>query len=815
MKIRKITGAFLVLFLLVIIKLSAQTDNTLTDTSSNNPYFRNIDTEDYNAEVLNNLLKKQINEYRSKQKTDTLAIESILKSAADDQANFMVSITNLTYDQGGKKKNTGKRIAFYGGSTFGEELIIKMPVKKGNELFTYGKVVDDIMFKWLSDKKGLQVLNDPQYMFIGIGSALGEEGKKVYVSVVFGNYSSFNAGATRAKELTTSFSTKKYGLKRYDDKICKRCEKYRNIEDLQKGLFVKDNNIYFKNDNVKALKKLLKDPTDGFVVDVIQREQYPCEGENIINNNLVNKGVMIKRYKPSKLEKKNLITDPKEQKKKVEVLVGPVPKGITGEYELNLLVVIGKKVCRTISPSFDENGGVEYSNTIELLADTIVIGESDYIPTAENSTLEFKVPFDRNKFNYKPEDIEPLIKKLKEPDFVIKDLSIAAYSSIEGTDETNKMLQKKRAESMVEAINTRQKDKFVSNIVTGDNIDDFKRDVQGTEFSNMANMTINEAQEHIRKNNLTKKLEPILEKHRYAKVTMNITYDIAGKKEQAFVLSRFNKSVKENNLTRALSIQKFIFKKVMQKEYTAEAVTGQEIPETPEFAGLLLNKLWLSGLLMNKLWLEKYINNEEISEEFCEKITNLHNMAPDNFYITYNWYYCRVLHEELTSEKQIVDFQKDISNLYATGLKKQTVDLLNMEYQFKVIQYLDTLDEPPPLLLASLDTIRAISKLTETNWQNSLKLAYIFINQKDYEFAAKLIEPYINDKNPFDELIFTYIGVCSHIPYKMGSPKFVLAMNKAKELDKDRYCKLFKKDKLTIQSLENTLVKDTYCKTCF
>jgi len=332
--------------------LFSQTGTTPADTSYSKSYSRNIDSEDFSADVFNSLLKKQINDYRFKLKLDTLSTETILKNAADDQAVFMASITNITYDQDGKKKTTGKRIIFYGGSNKGEELIIKMPVKKGTEVFTYGKVVDDIMFKWLSDKKGILILNDPQYVFVGIGSSLGEEGKKVYVSAVFGNYSSFNAGARRIKELTTPFTTKKRGLKVYDDKICKRCDKFRNIEDLQKGLFVKDNNIYFKYDNVKALKKLLKDPSDGFVVDVIQKAQYPCEGDNIINNNLVNKGVMLKRYKSSKLEKKNLITDPKDLKKKIEVLVGPVPKGLTGEYELNLLVILGKKVCKTILPGY-------------------------------------------------------------------------------------------------------------------------------------------------------------------------------------------------------------------------------------------------------------------------------------------------------------------------------------------------------------------------------------------------------------------------------------------------------------------------------
>jgi len=803
---------FLIFLLIFIFKnLYSQNETQYTDTSKTNNYTRILDAEDYNADILNEILRKEINKYRLKQKSDTLTFETILKNAADDQAAFMAQTGNAVYEQGGKKNTTGKRIMLYGGSDNGEELVVKMPIKKGPELFTYGKVVDDIMFKWLSDKKGIIVLNDPKYMFYGIGSTLDDEHKKVYVSAVFGNYSSYNAGSTRKDELSIPFTTKKYGLKKIDDNICSRCNKFRNIDDLQRGLYVKDGNIYFKYDNFKALKKLLKDPSDGIVVDVVQRAQYPCEGENIIDNNLVNKGVMLKRYKVSKLEKKNLV---KVQKNKVEVLIGPLPKGISDNYELNLLLVLEKRVCRTISPSFSEEGGVEYSNLIELLADTIVIGETEYKPAIENSILEFIIPFEKNKSNYKPEDIEPLIKKLKEPDFIINKLSIIAYSSIEGNDETNKALQKNRAESIVNALKSRQTKKVAYNITTGDNIEDFKHDVLGTEFANIANMSVSEAQEYISKNNLINKLEPILQKHRYAKITMDIIYDIADKKEQAFVVSRFNKSIKENNLIRALSIQKFIFKKVLKKEYTSEAVTEQEIPETPEFAGLLLNKLWLSGLLMNKLWLERYINNEEISEEYCNKISKFHKLAPDNFYITYNWYYCRILHEEFTGDKSIVDFQKEISDLYSTNLQKQTVDLLNMEYQFKVIQYLDTLDEPSPLLLASLDSVRIISKLTESNWQNSIKLAYIFVELKDYDFAARLLEPYILSDNPFDELIFSYIAICSHLPYKFGSPRFILAMNKAKDLDNERYCKLFKKDKLTIQALENTKVKEVYCKTC-
>ena len=65
------------------------------------------------------------------------------------------------------------------------------------------------------------------------------------------------------------------------------------------------------------------------------------------------------------------------------------------------------------------------------------------------------------------------------------------------------------------------------------------------------------------KNNLYEELEPILSKHRYAEIYMNVTYDIAGNKEQPFVLAMFNGAVKQKQLEKALSIQKYIFKKVV------------------------------------------------------------------------------------------------------------------------------------------------------------------------------------------------------------------------------------------------------------
>ena len=802
-----------VLLIVLFQNLPAQSYIDLKNASVKGLYNRPIDPEDFRPEVLNKLILLYVNTFREKEKLDTFTIETILNYAADDHAKYMAKIETATLDGEGAKKNTKSRIIYYGGSGFGVELVAKMPISKGPEIFTYGKVAEDIGFKWLNDKKYLDILQSTRYVLAGIGSSLDAGKKKVYVSMVLSNFTLFNQGASLRNQLSVPYTTKKYGLKPYDSKICKRCDKYRNIGNLYRGLYIKDGYVYFKYDKYKELKKLLKNPGDGLAIDFIQKEQYPCDKPNIVDFRLISKGILTKRVKPSKLEKNNLIEDEKERKNKIDVKLAPVPSNIS-DFEINLLVIIDKHVCRVISPFFDDEAAVEFVKEIELLADTIVVGAPPYTPLVEKSRLEFIVPFERNKYEYKPEDIEPLIKKLDEPDFVINRLTVEAYSSIEGTDEANRMLQRKRAESIVETLKKRQKVKFISNIVTDYNVEDFKRDIKGTQWEKLANMSVKEIQDYIAKNDLQKQLEPILQKHRYARVIMDITYRLDEENEEKYVLNRFNRNVKENNLIQALAIQKYIFKKVLARKYSERAVYGQEIPEKPEYAGLLMNKLWLSGLLMNKLWLEKFVKNHELNEEYCQRIAKLHELAPDNIYIRYNHYYCRVMFDEFKTDKQLMDLQNDISSLYSTGLKRRTVDLLNLEFQFKKIQLLDTLDIPSPLLLASLDTIKYIYKLTETNWQNSLKLAYIFMGQKDYEFAAKLLEPYINKENVFDELLFTYISVCSHLPHKYSSPKFTLAMQKAAEIDPNRFCSLYKKKKISFQSLENPFIKELYCKVC-
>lgn len=621
------------------------------------------------------------------------------------------------------------------------------------------------------------------------------------MSIVLGNYKSYNNGAKRRDEMQTPFTTKKYGLIPFDSRVCKSCEKFKNLENLTDGLFIRDGKIIFKYDKIKDIKKLIRKPKDGLAIDIVQKEQYPCVGDNIVDNSLNNKGVLLKRVYSKKLYKKNLITNKKI--KKLEVELGTLPD-LKGEYELNLVIIQDKHVCRNLVKPFLLDAGLEYSTTVKMLADTVTINAEDFKPVAEKSELSFKVPFERNKFNYKQEDITPFLQSLNEPDFLIDKIKISAYSSIEGGETENKVLQEKRAQSIIDALKNIQNKNVKKEIITSENWEDFKRDISGTKNEKLASMTLDEAKEYIKTNKLQKELEPLLANHRYAQIDIDITYDVLGQKEEAYVISRFNKAVKNNNFTLALSIQKYIFKKVLSEEYSKDAVSKQEIPKTQACA----------GLLMNKLWLEMHVENEELDDVMCDKISSIAELDPFNDYLIYNKIFCHVLNGQLGDDNQIQEYQKKIQELYFGTLSKETIDALNLEYQFKIIETLDTLDTPHPFLIESLNRIKEIVNLKEVNWLNSLKLAYLFMRQKDFDFAAKLLEPFIDNSQVFEELIYTYISICSHTPARLSSNKFARAMQKADELNHDRYCKLLIGKQLSFQVFENELVKRDYCKSC-
>ena len=303
--------------------------------------------------------------------------------------------------------------------------------------------------------------------------------------------------------------------------------------------------------------------------------------------------------------------------------------------------------------------------------------------------------------------------------------------------------------------------------------------------------------------------ENILAKERFAEINMNVTYDVTGDKELPYVLRSFRKAIADKDAAKALNIQHFLIARVLENKYKPDSIIRLPIPREASYVSLLLNQLWLNYSLQEE---------DTLTDSLATEIYALKKLAPKNEFLIYNSALCNVRLDALGNEKSIDSLQNGIQGLYS-GIKvpKERIDVLNLEHQFKIIDALEPIEGAKATVQKSVDRIRVIYKIDGTSWQNALKLSYIFIRNNDYEYAMKILEPFIDkmDKEPVDEnLLYCYIALCSYYPEKQNNSKFVQMLRKAHQYNPKRYCKLFGAPYMSFQILDNPFVKEDYCKWC-
>jgi len=505
---------------------------------------------------------------------------------------------------------------------------------------------------------------------------------------------------------------------------------------------------------------------------------------------------------------KNLIKpDPKAKKKvkinKLKLEMGKFDPKIKGPYELNLIVVQDGHVCKTVTRSYLEKGDQESSTPVGLIPAEESVGlKPPFEPKSESSILNFTIPFEKNKSEFKPEDIAPFIKALNEPDFVIDGLYIYAYSSIEGDASANAKLQRKRAESVTKVLQSMQQNKITPSIETKDSWNLFELEMEDGKYADLVKMGKEKAIKKINADGaLLKELEPVLAKQRFAQMVMDVTYDITGDKEQKFTTVSFNRAIKANKLPQAYKIMEYAFAKKMDKKYTEDVMDSLKIPNDPKFVNMMNNKVYYNYLA----------NSSIVDEEDYNEFKRLEKLDATNDIVRYNRIFCSIkIDSTLGTKEQQGKMQQEIDALYKTKINKKLVDGLNIEWQFKVIESLDTIDDAEPLIEACINKIKGFYNFKEASWQNALKLAYVFTRGKDYKFSSSVLEPFLKVPNVSEDLLFSYISIASHLPEKFYSRTFSDALHKAKEKNPERYCRLFGEPYMSFQVLDNPNAKKDY-----
>ncbi len=769
---------------------------------------KTISDENFKLEELPRIILKELNRFRISKGLDTLEMSDMLQFSGDLSSDKMASAGKDKIEP----KQTLKHLKKAGATKRGEEITMKAPISKGRENYKTDEVAKTIYNRWETNPKNLPIVINPKFTLVGISCSVDDAGKKVYVSAVFGGYDILNGGVIYKKQLDIPFNTKSKSLKGPDARKCKTCERWRNYDVLQKGLYVDGNKIFLRYSNSRELRRILKKSTDGLAVDVVQRIQYVPADYNIVDNNLYNKGVMGKVIYRDKFFKSNLFlkdkkVDPKKRKKikAIEVEMGKFNQKITGSYELNLIVVQDKKVCKTITRGYNENGKIDSKTPIGILSAKNSTGlKPPFEPKNESSIINFTIPFEKNKAEFKQEDIQPFIKALNEPDFIIDGLFIYAYASIEGDSVSNSKLQRKRAESVVNVLQSFQNNKIRPTIETKDSWGLFMLENEDGKYASLVSLGKRKAIAKINgDDNLQKELEPILAKERFAQIVMDITYDVTGPKEQKFTTVSFARAIKANNQNQAFKIMEFMGKRMVENKYPESVFDSLKLAESTANVPYLNNMVYY-----------KYQVNNTIDEDDDETFTRLLKLDPQNPILQYNKVFCQLkLDSNAGNPEHQAQVQQTIDGLYGK-LDSNYVNGLNIEWQFKIMESLDTAENADAQIDACIERIKSFYNIKDASWQNALKLSYVFSRAKDYRYSSTILEPYLSKPDVTESLVFMYIASASRVQEKYYSRTFARALEIAKNKNPDRYCKLFGEPFMTFQVLENPEVKKIYNTNC-
>lgn len=790
----------------VIICLFLVAGNYLFSYSQNGGDTINI--KSFNTKITASLLLDKINKQRKDNNLDDLVINEVLNEASRDQAKYMLTANKATVEQDNRKTaTTSDRVKMHGGLSTPERVGENVTTYIIKGAITYDVLTDSIVSLMIRSADGRKKIFKSSFLYSGVGIDFDQKKKKVFISQTFADNGIFNPGPQNVGKLPVSYSKKKFGVKPYDKEICKDCEKFAHAAKLQRGLYVKDGIIYLSYDKADEIDRLLEGSKDGFTVDIIQREQFPCNGDNIYDNTLVNKGIMLKPTYKKKFFKKNNAS----KKNALNVPLGTLPAGLK-KYEINLVLLSNKRYCRSVTRSSSDTTKVIAPMTMEMLPDTMTyihanLNEAFNLNELKKQQSVFTVPFAVGKYTYKKEDLTPFMEAflVASKDYTIEAIEITAHSSLEGSPAFNARLRMKRAKSIVNALVDKNVPKKIN---YDDSWEMFKEQIKSTKWSNLSTETKMAVIKALNsKRAMRKEMEPILAQQRFAAIELRIVGGVQKETVNAFLERQLKKAISDKKYIRAYAIQKQMMAEIKTGSMKPEAMLQYSYPVETEFAPMILNKLWMESMMRKE---------GQSNEEQLRKSDELSGVAPQNPYVRYNSLLYNISYVKNVDQTYVDSMQTKIDELYKYPEMEKDVNALNLAFQLNIMDVLSK-ETKNPIVDNAMNKITTLYKPEENTWQMALRVAQLFGKRGNLRYAIDALTPGIASENSevSEEFIFTYINMAyQFLQGKPTTKDFRGALMKAKEKNPTKYCMLFGSPNLSFQLLDDPFIKKLYCESC-
>ena len=586
---------------------------------------------------------------------------------------------------------------------------------------------------------------------------------------------------------------------------CKRCLSL--LEEKPKevlfGIYLHDDgNIYFGMSNKEWFNKFFTGPMDGIAVDLVPRERYRCDAKPAAGLIL---GTMIKPVYLAEL-KKNM----EDLGGDVSIKLGQVPENLRGkDIEGNIVLINNGKICYTQN-FIDISRSLWELLPMGLFADALMqqTGEQEVeeIPTPYVTQLEFTIPFGKNSSTYNEADLKPIRDSLERYGMHIARMHIRAYSSVEGSVTANAAIQKQRAAAVIKALQQQQPRTFQSSITTLENWMEFYRDITGTSFDNLKQFRRQDIKRKLKETSTLNKLEPTLQKHRKAVVTLYLDKNSGQEKATGELADKFKLAINQKNLKEAAGIQREVFNRIADNRLPSSYLGQLEIPQEKQFSGLLTNQVTFGYLL-----------NMQYEEEALEAYRAILRLDPDNGKTRYN--ICALgitLAANDSTGIQPDSLLNQIQSLTKYRMSSTLISRMKLNLNIILSEYYQSRFEYDKKDKAVNEAVQQYHNL-ELKDAELLSMAKYLAYYSLSKMAADILEYRVGQIDVSEDLVFYYLNLKLFYPILYETESFRALVNNALTLNSRRFCRLFRSSErggVGFQLLEEEALRKIWCEQC-
>jgi len=566
-----------------------------------------------------------------------------------------------------------------------------------------------------------------------------------------------------------------------------------------------DGDITFATNSVAWFHKIFNNPHMGIAADLVSRSRYNCS--SVPAETEVTKGFVIKPvYRDELIRRADTIGG------QIQIPIGKVPPHLRNEIlEGNFIIVNSGDICK-YSYVIDIERDVLDLLPMGLYTDTLL--QQDFANDTDTSSIilysvkkTITIPFKKGTASFQPEDLQLLRDSLEAGRYNLRHLELRAYSSVEGPEEANRRLMKKRADAVLNAIGTIAPGKYSNTIIPAENWIEFTSDVIPV-MPRLAGMSKKNIKQLLLDRSILSQLEPTLAKHRKAVITVwldNNTH--VGDMANEALIPAFNKLVKERNIVDSRKILKEIAVRIAEDRLPDDYINKLEVPNSIEYQDLI------SDQAVYGFYLEQAIETEALSTLY-----ELRKNKPEDPFLNYNICVLELVALKYNTAVDInaVNLEAAIRKLATQGIHLSLVQRMLINYH--IIRSEKYMREGN--YAAKDSAVEYISEAFKTltlNDQALYSLAQFFTAYERLDLALDIIRPRVNQLDAGENIIFYFINLCFFDNEDYEGDDFANAVLNAANLNRARFCQFFQpgdRGGASFQLLESDILRKYKCDNC-